>query len=465
MIDSPRTGQDRIWQLGVDYLRPSPENDDVYHPIDQGDPSFLALVKSIGIFGIKEPLVVTKDGYILSGHRRHAASKAARLKTVPCRVEPITRDDPKFLVLLREFNRQGEKTLDEKLREECVSFNPDDAYAALTEHRKQKATIDADCDQIDMGATRRRAAISRAKIPMLKAICSAIDSRRDFWPMSKRQVHYVLLNDPPLRHASKPDSRYANTAKCYKDMIDLTTRAVFEGILPGSAFNDITRPVSVWDVFHDAQDFIRNEFDNLFQGYYRDLMRSQPNHIEIVGEKNTLSGVISPIAAEYTIPLTLGRGFCSTTPRREMEKRFKASGKENLVILILSDFDPDGEMIAESFARSMRDDFRIRTVKAFKVALTHNQVKAFHLPPSMEAKPKSTNTPGFIRKYGGSSVYELEAVPEDQLQRILRDAIDSVIDVDAFNSEIDAERADAAFLETARQRVKAALAGVGGANE
>ena len=43
--------------------------------------------------------------------------------------------------------------------------------------------------------------------------------------------------------------------------------------------------------------------------------------------------------------------------------------------LVLSDFDPEGEDIAHSFARSMRDDFGIDQIELVKVALTDRQVR------------------------------------------------------------------------------------------
>ena len=44
------------------------------------------------------------------------------------------------------------------------------------------------------------------------------------------------------------------------------------------------------------------------------------------------------------------------------------------------------------------------------------------------------------------------------MQSILKGAIDSVIDIDAFNHELDQEKADAAFLQGVRNTVHAALA-------
>ncbi len=104
-----------------------------------------------------EPLVVTLDGYILSGHRRFAAARLAELKQVPVRVVPIRRSDDidAFVRLLREYNRQRDKTLDEKLREEIVTVNPEEAYQSLIDHRDWKARVEARC----FGDQRRKAAL------------------------------------------------------------------------------------------------------------------------------------------------------------------------------------------------------------------------------------------------------------------------------------------------------------------
>src|SRR5262249_19571500 len=159
------------------------------------------------------------------------------------------------------------------------------------------------------------------------------------------------------------------------------------------------------------------------------------------GEKNTLEGVIKPVAMRYCIPYTLGRGYCSLDPRHKMSKRYWASGKSKLIILILSDFDPEGEDIAHSFARSMRDDFGIGRIHAKKVCLTHNQVLERNLPENFNIKKLGKRAAKFRAKYG-DSVYELEALPEERLSELLTDAIDEVLDIDAFNAELDAERED-----------------------
>jgi hypothetical protein len=128
-----------------------------------------------------------------------------------------------------------------------------------------------------------------------------------------------------------------------------------------------------------------------------------------------------------------------------------------VIILALSDFDPEGEDIAHSFARSMRDDFDVCGVEVVKVALTATQVRELRLPPKAKAKVTSSRHDDFVERHG-DDVFELEAVPPDQLQAILRRAIDGVLDVPAFNQELDAEKRDAARLEGVRRALRDNLA-------
>ncbi len=439
----------------IDTIWPSPENEKLYRPISPTDPQTIAQAESIREVGFLEPIVVTQDRWVVSGHRRYVAAQMLRKKTVPVRVLPIRRDCDYdlFVLLLREFNRQRLKTRDELLREEVLAVSPEDAYQTLLEYRKQQAIVHA--EKIQLRGRKRRAAISAAKAPMLDAVCRILEDRRKFWPFSDRRLHYILLNDPPLRHAKKPGSVYENTSHSYKSLVDLLTRARLEGEIPWEALADETRPVTVWNVHRDVQGFLRTELRGFLKGYWRDLLQSQPNHIEIVGEKNTIGPIIQPAAADYCIPMTLGRGFCSLAPRHAMAERFRQSGKERLVVLLLSDFDPDGEEIAHSFARSMRDDFGIEALDPLKVALTAEQVARFKLPPKMKAKPKSVNYGRFVEKHG-DDVFELEAldaVSAECLQDLLREAIDSVVDTRALNAEIDHEKKDAEFLAVRRHQV------------
>jgi ParB-like chromosome segregation protein Spo0J len=73
-------------------LCPSPENEELYRPVQDDDPEVIALAESIRERGLQEPLVITQDDYIVSGHRRRVAAWMAGLREVPCRRLMIYRE-------------------------------------------------------------------------------------------------------------------------------------------------------------------------------------------------------------------------------------------------------------------------------------------------------------------------------------------------------------------------------------
>ena len=139
--------------------------------------------------------------------------------------------------------------------------------------------------------------------------------------------------------------------------------------------------------------------------------------------------------------------------------RYVNSGKNKLVLLMLTGFDPDGDQIAASFARSLRDDFNLLTIHAVKVALTLEDVRSHDLPSDMDAKPSSPNYKKFTKRHGTTKAVELDAAPVKLPQSKLRDAIHSVIDVAEFNAQIEQEKQDAAHVEAHRQVVFEAIRG------
>ena len=231
-----------------------------------------------------------------------------------------------------EHNRQRDKSLDEKLREELVTADPDEAYEALLRDRADRS--DVKLAAMDLGHVRHRKGISAGgKRPFADAVVRLVMDAEEYWPLSDRRVHYLLLNDPPMRHASKPGSRYRNDRASYGDLTDLLTRLRLAGEIPMHAIGDETRPVTQWDVHPDPRGFVRREVGRFLKGYRRDLQRSQPCHIEVICEKNTARPIIEPAAGRYGIPVTTGRGYCSLPPRAEMAGRFFRSGKTRLVLL------------------------------------------------------------------------------------------------------------------------------------
>ena len=96
----------------VDEIRTSYRNAYLYDACGLDNQDDRDLVDSIRANGIQEPLVLTSDRYLVSGHRRLWAARYLRLEKVPVRFikenfEELT--PPEQLQLLRSFNQQREK--------------------------------------------------------------------------------------------------------------------------------------------------------------------------------------------------------------------------------------------------------------------------------------------------------------------------------------------------------------------
>jgi hypothetical protein len=443
----------------LDSIQPAPENDDVYGPISWEDPEIIDLARSIKENGVQVPLLISRDGYIISGHRRRVASYITGLENVPVQIYPISREkNPnEFLKLLIETNSQRIKSTSALFHESLIKIDPKTAHQKIVNDRKEndlERSIN-DLSAIEPNRDGTRCAISLASKPFLAAVLRILEEQREFWPLSVRQVHYRLLGpDAPLTHASKPDSKYINDPNSYKKLTNLLTRARLAGFVSWEAIDDETRPVMEHRAFWNMAEFFRQESKNFLKGYWRNKQQSQPAHIEIFAEKLTVQSIIVNVARDYTIPLTITRGMSSLPPKKEAERRYILSGKSEFSLLVVADLDPAGDAIAEDLVKSFRRDFGIHEIKAYKVALTIDQVRQYGLAPSMKAKEESPTYPAFVERYGIEDAYELEAMEPVDLANTLSSAIEGVLDIDLYNQELAAEENDSAQIMAVREQAE-----------
>jgi hypothetical protein len=436
----------------VAQIKVAKENDILYDRFGSANEDDQALLASIKKHGVQEPLTISSDNFLLSGHRRLAASKRLQLEFVPVRQQDVVFELLKTeerLEMLRLHNQQRNKTPNERIREKLLDIDPKKARSDLILKRaKDYIKKDENSIRVSLGKEKKRPRITTIKF--LNAVVDLIWENEEYWPLTDRRVHYLLLNDPPLRHDKKPNSKYENDVSSYKALTNLLIRARLSGQVPLEAIEDPTRPIQQGGGFDSLEEFIGQEMNNFLMGYSRNLMMGQSVHIEIMLEKNALRSVVERVAREYCIPVTTGRGFSSLSPRHELQQRYFRSGKDRLILLMLTDFDPDGEQIAVSFARSLRDDLGVSNIHAVKVALNAQDVIKYNLPSDMDAKPTSPNYEKFFMAHGSKAV-ELDAIPVKTLEQMLRDSIESYLDMDGFNAQISLEAEDAAHIQAYRE--------------
>jgi hypothetical protein len=444
MMVAAKTGVDHpIIRKRVANLKPSPENERIYDRNGLIDPDTIALAESIKKNGCL-PLVVTKDNYIVSGHRRRLALLWNKQDFVRCQVLPVSRDamgKDGYIRLLREHNHQRHKSAAEEIREELIDLNPDDVQADLLMHRHKSvnAAERNGVEFVESEGTKKRYGISADKAEHVKYIKKVVfEDRKAYWPLSVRGVHYALLNYEFLRNISEK-LPYQNDSNSYQATSNLITRLRLKnnGELPWEAFDDPTRPFKRPNVSRNVREYIRQEHEWLYDGYQRDLLQTQPNYVEVVCEKNTVYHMALQVAKEYQIPTSSGRGFNSIDPWYDLKKRYLASKKKLLFVIVLSDYDPEGERIPIVALETLRDDFGL-SPKIIKAGVTRKQIEEYDLPAQSFAKDSSSNYAWFLeRNDDDDTVWELEALDPEDMMADLEEVIKNVIDVDMFNREVE----------------------------
>lgn len=439
-------------------IQPSPENDDVYGEIEHDDQMRL-LIESIDKRGLEEPIIVSSDGFIISGHRRYYACAQLELEKIPVRRKPYSRSSKlsEWPKVLTEYNPQRIKRTATLLKEAMLRFSDQDATSLLRDWKSSSVEVDAEF--LEVGGCKFVSDVSDKKQGFLIAAKTVIDGLKRFWPLSVRQVHYKLLNNPPLitePKRSKYDKehyRYRNDKRSYDALIELLKQARYHGHVSMNCIDDPTRPVYEWGGFADAAEFINSEINGFLSDYHRNRQLDQPRHIEVFGEKNTLLRILYPICEEYNVPLTLLRGYGSIPTWRDMSRRFKRSKKSAMTLIIASDFDPEGMDLADDAVRSLRDLFNV-PVDYHRVAVKRDQIDELGLAKDHNpAKADSSRLNAFIELTGGTDTWELEALPPDYLQDQVRAAIEANMDMGIYDSVVEQEYADAEYLNEVRHEI------------
>ena len=416
----------------VDYesVKPAPENDEIYGVVED-DEQMDALVDSIERLGLEEPLIVTHDSVIISGHRRYHACGILGLEQIPVRRKTMSHEGhPDFHRLLTEYNPQRIKRTSSLLREALLRMKDGSPTALLYDHRRSSTEVEADF--MEVVGIKTVNPVSAKKRGFLRASKVVIEDLRSFWP-----EHY----------------RYRNDKTSYDALVELLRQARYSGEVSMRCIDDSTRPRFVPNGYRNLPHFIDHELEEFLTGYHRSPQLDQPRHIEVLGEKNTLMQIIRPICGDYYIPMTLGRGYASIPVWRDMADRFRQSGKDAFTLIIASDYDPEGFDLADDAIRSLRDCFGV-DVEGHRIAVERDQIDELELAADFNpAKETSSRLRSFVERTGGKATWELEALPPEYLQDQLRAAIEANMNMEIYNASLQQMKEDAKYLASVRDDI------------
>ncbi|MBW1723300.1 MAG: hypothetical protein JRJ78_14750 [Deltaproteobacteria bacterium] len=292
----------------------------------------------------------------------------------------------------------------------------------------------------------------------------------DYWPLTVRQIHYQLTAACP--------AEYPNTRKSYIRVVRLLTEARLQnlevaGRLLWEAVEDRSRSWTRYSMWRDRQEFIEGELEQFLRvdRYSRDRLQGQDLSLQLWVEKDALAGIFRRVAAHYGVPVIAARGYSSISfaheCRLEVERAAEAGLRTRL--LYFGDCDPSGWDMLPAMLTTLQDELRLGSlVEGERVALLPEQVfdreRGRYLYPPAVIKDGDTRTAGYrdalqAEGFPTDLAVELDALPPDQLEGMIKAAIEDNLNMDAFHEALAREREDLTALSDVRARAMSALRG------
>ena len=304
-----------------------------------------------------------------------------------------------------------------------------------------------------MARNRRTETFSAKSLALIERVNDVIEDLHRFWPLTLRQIYYQLVA------ALVVD----NNPRSYKNLSTLLTKARIHRLVDWDAMEDRSRSTLGSGGWSDRRHYVMTEGERFLADYRRDLLQSQPWGMEVWVEKDALAHICHEIAFPYCIDVVSAKGFTSTTYKHECAKRIERRGREGrpTKLFYLGDLDPSGWEMLPSMTRTMIEEMEVPAdlLMPARVALNPEHVEVYDLPHSVDAlKLTDSRADAYIERFGMVAV-ELDALRPDDLQGLLREAIENNLDLSAFERERDIQDDEVESLAELREEITKVLAG------
>ena len=244
-------------------------------------------------------------------------------------------------------------------------------------------------------------------------------------PASVRAVCYRLFTEKLIPNMSK-----ASTNKVGSQLVYARENA----IIPWDWIVDETREAETVASWSNPDSIIRTAV----RQYRKDYWEMQPRRVEVWSEKGTVRGTLAPVLKEYGVTFRVMHGYGSATSIHGAAQESVASDKP-LTIFYIGDHDPSGLQMSEI-------DLPERLVRyggcaeIIRIALDKRDVGADSLLPWFPAQDKASDSRyEWFREHYGSRCWEVDALSPVVLRERVGDAIEQLLDMDAWHHAIGIE--------------------------
>ena len=267
-----------------------------------------------------------------------------------------------------------------------------------------------------------------------------------------RGLHYVLVTDA----TPKPNGEtYANTDADWKWLQERAADAArwlgyipFDRIIDRRNAEPVVRVLDRDDPWPYLSVGISVDIPDAADLEPRvgvlDFTGVQPYRRAMIGEKSSLSGVLSPVAGRYGADLYLPTGEISDTHIHRIAKAAADDGRP-MVVFYFSDADPAGWQMPISVGRKLQalkvGFYPDLEFAEYRVALTPDQVRTYDLP-STPLKKTEKRADAWTKATGlaQTEIDALASLRPDLLRQLAEDAIAPFYDATLNRRVRQAER-------------------------
>jgi hypothetical protein len=251
-----------------------------------------------------------------------------------------------------------------------------------------------------------------------------------------RKITTLVINWAKLQQEIKQNKQIDGWGK--SDGMTTLRRCIMNvnfDLIDWDAIEDRTREVQ----FHPSWNRPADIIEAVAQQYREDPWETQRYRPEVWIEKDALLGVIEGVCTEWRVPHFACRGNNSETLQYQAGKRLERHLADGLtpLVLHLGDHDPNGLDMTrdnrERLALYSRHDVEVR-----RLALNMDQVERFAPPPNF-AKETDSRYAAYVRQFGTTECWELDALNPTVVAELIRNEIERLVDHEAWNSALAEE--------------------------
>lgn len=264
-------------------------------------------------------------------------------------------------------------------------------------------------------------------LDMIERINDILEEYRQAgYVLTIRQLYYQLVSRDVI----------PNNIKSYKHIVGLVGDGRLAGLLDWDMITDRARDTQIPPAWESPTQIL----EACAAQYRIDPWLKQTHHVEVMVEKDALSGVLEPVCNELRITFTANKGYTSLSNLYEASRRMRrwVDAGKMVVVLYMGDHDPSGIDMTRDITERLDLLTGGRVTDVRRLALNMSQVEEYG-PPENPAKTTDSRFEGYLADYGESS-WELDALEPRVLGYLVREEVEGLIDTEAWEASMRLEQ-------------------------